>query len=193
MGNEDNRAAILRTAEDLFLSRRFDQVTLDEVSKKARVGKGTIYRYFRSKEDLYERIFLAALNDFAGSLEQMSAASESSDKKLYQTARLVVAFDRRHRSLFRALHSEDSRRSLKRPRLHGELHKRRRAIVKHIAGVIRDGQHSGDLRSDIEPADAAGMLLALTREAPRRAMSCGSRSIPVKKVIGLFLNGIRRQ
>ncbi len=51
--NKDKRQQIMLAAERLFLGRPFHEVTTDQVAHEAHVGKGTIYRYFKSKDDLF--------------------------------------------------------------------------------------------------------------------------------------------
>jgi TetR/AcrR family transcriptional regulator of autoinduction and epiphytic fitness len=46
------RSQILRTAIELFSQRGLGAVTIDEVAAAADVGKGTIYNYFATKEDI---------------------------------------------------------------------------------------------------------------------------------------------
>jgi len=46
------RAQILSAAIDLFSRRGLDAVTMDEIAAAADVGKGTIYNYFATKEDI---------------------------------------------------------------------------------------------------------------------------------------------
>jgi AcrR family transcriptional regulator len=46
------RSQILSTAIDLFSRRGLDAVTIDEIAAAADVGKGTIYNYFATKEDI---------------------------------------------------------------------------------------------------------------------------------------------
>ena len=46
------RSLILSTAIDLFSRRGIDAVTIDEIAAAADVGKGTIYNYFATKEDI---------------------------------------------------------------------------------------------------------------------------------------------
>jgi len=41
--------------EKLFTSRRFHKITVDDVAQAAQVGKGTIYRYFQNKDDLFSQ------------------------------------------------------------------------------------------------------------------------------------------
>jgi AcrR family transcriptional regulator len=46
------RTHILSTAIDLFARRGLDAVTIDEIAAAADVGKGTVYNYFSTKEDI---------------------------------------------------------------------------------------------------------------------------------------------
>src|ERR1035437_6689029 len=46
------RSRILSTAIDLFWAHGLDAVTIDEIAAAADVGKGTIYNYFATKEDI---------------------------------------------------------------------------------------------------------------------------------------------
>ena len=45
--------AILDAAADLFARRPFHEVRLEEIAANAKVGKGTVYLYWTSKEDVY--------------------------------------------------------------------------------------------------------------------------------------------
>ena len=49
--------SILKAAKDLFLHFGFKKTAVDDIARKARVAKGTIYNYFRSKEELFQKVF----------------------------------------------------------------------------------------------------------------------------------------
>jgi AcrR family transcriptional regulator len=53
----DKRSAILAAALELFGERGFHGTAVPAVAERAGVGAGTIYRYFKSKEDLVNAIF----------------------------------------------------------------------------------------------------------------------------------------
>ena len=46
------REVILNAAAELFAGRDYASVQVEEVAKRAGVGKATLYRYFPSKEEL---------------------------------------------------------------------------------------------------------------------------------------------
>ncbi len=50
--NEQTMNRIFDSAENLFSKKDFHEVKMEEIAKNANVGKGTIYTYFKSKEDL---------------------------------------------------------------------------------------------------------------------------------------------
>ena len=64
------RARILDAAMRLFSDRGIDAVTIDQIASSADVGKGTIYNYFRTKED----IVVAFMADFEREVQAKLAA-----------------------------------------------------------------------------------------------------------------------
>jgi TetR/AcrR family transcriptional regulator len=55
---DKKRKAIIGAAEDLFFSRGYDNVSLDNIAKKADLGRSTIYLYFENKEELFFAIVI---------------------------------------------------------------------------------------------------------------------------------------
>src|SRR5450755_2194892 len=51
--DENKRKLIVQTAIRLFSEQPFHRVRLDDVAEAAGVGKGTVYIYFKNKEELY--------------------------------------------------------------------------------------------------------------------------------------------
>lgn len=62
------RQAILDAALDLFAANGFAATRLDEVAEKAGVAKGTIYLFFKDKEDLFQQIVIGAVSPILASL-----------------------------------------------------------------------------------------------------------------------------
>lgn len=64
---------ILSAAISLFEGPHWEQVTVEQISKKADIGKGTIYKHFSCKEEIYAHIALGfnkRLMDISRSVEQ---------------------------------------------------------------------------------------------------------------------------
>ncbi|HEX5939737.1 MAG TPA: TetR/AcrR family transcriptional regulator [Dehalococcoidia bacterium] len=54
----EKREAVMAAALDLFASRTFDRTSMPGLAERASVGPGTIYRYFASKEELGNAVYL---------------------------------------------------------------------------------------------------------------------------------------
>jgi|PlaIllAssembly_1097288.scaffolds.fasta_scaffold258209_1 AcrR family transcriptional regulator len=54
---ENQREGILEVAEDLFIQRGIEQITIGEIAKASRLTRATIYKYFTNKEQIAQEIF----------------------------------------------------------------------------------------------------------------------------------------
>ena len=54
---EEKRRAILRSALAVFSRKGYERATISDIAGEARIGKGVVYDYFRSKEDLFADLF----------------------------------------------------------------------------------------------------------------------------------------
>lgn len=55
---------IIHAARDVFAMRGFSSSTLEEIADRAEFGKGTLYNYFQSKEELFETVIADAVDEF---------------------------------------------------------------------------------------------------------------------------------
>ena len=61
---------ILKAALSLFEGPHWEQVTVEQISKKAEIGKGTVYKHFASKEEIYAYITLAFTEKLFATFEE---------------------------------------------------------------------------------------------------------------------------
>jgi AcrR family transcriptional regulator len=71
----ERRDAILAAALDEFSIRGFEAARLDDVARRAGVAKGTIYLYFRDKENLFQELVRTMLTPVVGTIEAMGEAN----------------------------------------------------------------------------------------------------------------------
>src|SRR5882762_5053310 len=82
------RQLIAATAAKLFATRPYHKVKLDDVAAAAGVGKGTLYIYFKSKEDLY---FWLIYDAFSQVVEKLETRLGHGELPAMQSLRLIVA------------------------------------------------------------------------------------------------------
>jgi len=58
-----NKELILNTAEKLILKNGFEQVTLSDIAKRLSVSHVALYKYYRNKEELFEKLALRWLEE----------------------------------------------------------------------------------------------------------------------------------
>jgi AcrR family transcriptional regulator len=64
LDNDQRRAQLLTLARIAFSDRAYDDVSIDDLAREAKISKGLLYHYFPTKRDLY----VAGLREIAGEL-----------------------------------------------------------------------------------------------------------------------------
>lgn len=64
LGTLERREQLLAAGRVLFLSRRYDQVSMDDVAAEAGVSKGLVFHYFSTKRELYVALVKEAAVEF---------------------------------------------------------------------------------------------------------------------------------
>lgn len=191
MGKPEKERRIVRAAERLFTRRRFHEVKMDDVSRVAGVGKGTIYRYFKDKDDLFLRVVTSGFGELCGLLEETASGDLPFRAQLTGVVSHICDFFVRRRPLMRVMHSEHARLAAAKGAMRGAWTRRRRKLTRVVSEVVRRGAACGEVRRDI-PADAlAAYLLSMLRSHLRRDRPARSRRRIVAEVIEVFLHGAK--
>jgi AcrR family transcriptional regulator len=83
---EESRRRILDAARGVFFEQGFEAANLDEVARIAAVAKGTIYRYFESKAELYVSVLARNADVFVERMEQTVDASLDPETQIRRIA-----------------------------------------------------------------------------------------------------------
>ncbi|WP_027953584.1 MULTISPECIES: TetR/AcrR family transcriptional regulator [Halobacillus] len=94
--NRTKREDILDSALKLFAERGFDATTIPMIAGDARVGAGTIYRYFENKEVLVNTLFQHYVQAFKGMLEEEYPQESSSREQFHHLFQRMVQFTNEH-------------------------------------------------------------------------------------------------
>lgn len=141
--DEQKRRAILDVAAKLFATRAFHEVRLDDVAQQARIGKGTVYIYFKSKDDL----FASLIHEGFGTLVEKVQALLKEERKQPAIARIetvvreLAQFAKAYPHFFQLMrdHAEGQKHAVR------DIRKNREQLGKLIAALIRQGIEAGEL------------------------------------------------
>jgi TetR/AcrR family fatty acid metabolism transcriptional regulator len=83
---------MLAAAARLFGTQRFHEVRMDDIAAEAGVGKGTLYRYFRDKDELYLVLLRHMSTQFMERLRAEVARHDTSRRRLEALAAAVIEY-----------------------------------------------------------------------------------------------------
>jgi TetR/AcrR family fatty acid metabolism transcriptional regulator len=85
---------ILGVAARLFATHRFHEARMEDIAAEAGVGKGTIYRYFKDKEDLYLALLSQAAAEFSVRIREAHDRARNPEQQIeFLVEALVSYFD----------------------------------------------------------------------------------------------------
>jgi AcrR family transcriptional regulator len=187
------RERIIQAAFEAVCARGYYETRLDDIARRARVAKGTVYLYFRDKPDLY-------LGIIRWLISQASAIVADTDRQpLKAGAKLTAIYQtwaeklQSYPGALDLIFPEISRNRCNlgrrfRDGILPELHR----LIDSVAQIIRQGIATGEFR----PVEAE--LAALNfLNAFRSGMLVTSRNLPIKsapeQALDLFFYGISRK
>jgi len=157
----DKRDAILRAAIDTFAARGFFNAQVADVARAAGVAAGTVYLYFRGKDDLLVSIFERTMKEAIAEGRGSVSGLEDPVRRLREIARLHLDRLGRDRSLAVVFQIE-LRSSTKFMEQFSATH------LRDYLGIIRDaivdGQAQGVFRREINPTVGAKLVFGALDE-----------------------------
>jgi TetR/AcrR family transcriptional regulator, fatty acid metabolism regulator protein len=185
------RDAILRAAIDVFADRGFFSAQVADIARAAGVAAGTVYLYFKSKDDLLVSIFdrsmregltlgRAAIADFDDPRERLRRLARAHLARLGGDRNLAIVFQVELRQSTKFMERFSS------------------TLLRDYLGLIRDaiadGQRAGIFRTDIKATVAAKIFFgALDEMATNWILSRRRYALETDAdtVVELFVNGAR--
>ena len=154
---EQRRQDIILAAEKVFFSKGIQTATVDEVAEAAELSKGTIYLYFKDREEIIAALFSRGMALLRDMMVEAASKCKGSIKKIRALGKVYLDFAKRHPGHFALM-------------LEKELHRfdvdenRPEAIACIQAGlqlltmlkmILIEGIQEGAIRKDVDPAQLA--------------------------------------
>src|ERR1700689_355580 len=106
VGRRDRADRILDTARDLLLAWGYRRVTIDELARRAGVGKGTIYLHWSSREEVFLAVSAREAAAMADAIVQ-AVRHDPEQLALHRLPRRLFA-EAMNRPVLRALYTRDA-------------------------------------------------------------------------------------
>ena len=155
---EDRRRQILAAAEVCFARHGFHQASMQEICTEADLSPGSVYRYFRSKDDL----IAALIDDNQKETSRLFAAAHKEADVLaallWMAGEVLRDIDRQ---VVGPLHFECTAESVRNPRVAAQVRQADAEAVGELAELLRRGQVAGQIDPTLDPGSTARTLIAL--------------------------------
>lgn len=134
--DEKKRAKILAAAAELFAAHPFHKVLLSDVAEAAGVGKGTLYIYFKGKDDLYLSVLYSGFTQLLDQLRRkMDENEQDAMKNLEAVIREIVRLAYQNPHMFELMRTVPWRQVVR----NAQWNAKRRELEVLIADIIRQG------------------------------------------------------
>jgi AcrR family transcriptional regulator len=148
-----NRERILEVAKQVF-TRRGAAASMDEIAKRAKIGPGTLYRHFPTRDDLLATVYIAEVEKLAAAQRKLSA--ELPPIEALRTWLLVFSdYIAAKKIIAPALNAMTGGPSRVFQRTTQVMQEAANALASHAVAT-------GDLRPDIDPMDLLRAIYGLS-------------------------------
>lgn len=139
----DKKKKIIEALEKIIEHKRFDEVKVEDVSTLAGVGKGTIYRYFTSKEQLYFELSKTGLLELSEKIETLYNNRKETIPFVKEFIKIFTSFGNSRHKIVKAIRDIEDRNIAEFADYKQEVMKIRDSIDQRLSGVICKGQEEG--------------------------------------------------
>ena len=156
-----HRGEILSAAEKVFAAKGFFSTTMSDIAREAEFGTGSLYKYFKSKEDLYVTLIDEKVEEINGPVKAELSRNAAAVERIKKVLGLQFEFFERNRDFFRIYTSERNRFEWTvKDELGKDLHEKMVAYIHLLAGVMKQGIEKGEFKP-LDPMDLAHALVGI--------------------------------
>jgi AcrR family transcriptional regulator len=190
------QAEILKAARELFVSKGFRETTLDEIAHQAEFGKGTLYNYFASKEEIFFAIIDQAVDETISISREAAAGPGGIREKLAIFAQRTIRYVRDNGELLHVIYHELHRGSTpdNAAKLR-ELVRRASGVWGYLAELLQQGMDEGTIRK-CDPTQYVILIDGMVRGYCFKTFSLDSTpsdedfAKAADQIVSVFLDGI---
>ena len=187
MKGDDKKQKIIKAVERLAKTHTFEELKLDEVARVAKVGKGTLYLYFKDKKELFRQVTLNGLDELCELIEKHAESEVPFNEKLYSVCQAISDFFVRRSSLLILMHEFEVRSGA-----HRELSRNNEKgkILFVLTKIIEQGIAKNLITDSISAKNQAVFLTGLLRTRDWSFKHHEMEVPPVKMAVDIFLKGV---
>ena len=150
------RQRILDVAILVIAEKGLHDTRISDIARQAGIAYGLVYHYFKNKEEILDTIFDERWGAFIEAVREIASSDQPVGEKLNSLAHVILSSHRTNPEWVEILLFEIQRTQRM---LAPERRERVGELFQLTAGMLREGQASGELRADLDPSLACFVFL----------------------------------
>jgi AcrR family transcriptional regulator len=206
---ERNRKIIISVAEDVFVRKGFNATSMDDIAAEAQFSKATLYRYFKSKSDIFKNIILNSFREVQKNVTSILERDETASDKLKEYVHFVLSYYQKKENIIRIFFMETCvlekifdidisklhTKAVKIAYVPPELKPVMEQIIDSVSQMIQEGIDNKEF-TRVDPKEASLVLGALIRGLSFRLASFSQEASleeNTELIMNHFLYGVKRK
>ncbi|MBC8033250.1 MAG: TetR/AcrR family transcriptional regulator [Chitinophagaceae bacterium] len=190
---ENRRELILQAAETIMASNGLHGLSIDLIAAETQLAKGTIYLYFKSKEEILSLLSVKARTLLFKEFQKIERRNISNIEKLIAVSKTSYLFYKKNPLYYDLVSLYEVNNQLTET---GEMYQSSENITKLVSGIADRARKDGTLRPDVDPLHITMLLWGMTIGVLQLIKVKGSlikqkMNISEKELFDSFLDTVR--
>lgn len=138
----DRREQIVEAASESFAIYGYKNTTMDQVARLANVGKGTIYTFFKNKEELFNEIVNKLIDEMESAAKEAIDEELSFQENVHQAVYKMLEYRREHQLIIKLF---QEKRDLGTPAVEVMMRRFEDTILAFIEEKVKSAIHRGEI------------------------------------------------
>jgi TetR/AcrR family transcriptional regulator len=164
---EQRRIEILDAAERVFFSKGLKNATMDEVAEEAELSKGTIYLYYKNRDELFLGLIFRGMQIMNDMFKKAIQGKGTGLEKTFRIGQAYLKFAKEFPDYYNALsHFRLDELEYENAECQGSVACQCSDFghnsLEILSNIIKEGIGDGSIRSDIDPGQTSTILYGMT-------------------------------
>lgn len=139
------RVTIIEVAMSLFKQQGFHETSMEQIADQSDISKATLYKYFEVKEAIIAAYWQEEIKNSKDELQQIISGNSDTRSRLETAFRVYMQHIMQSRELYE-IYIGYRMAHIAKPHINEKL---RSGVAENAAAIIKVGQESGEIRTDI--------------------------------------------
>jgi len=160
---EQRRNAIIDAAQALFFAKSYDEITIEAIAEKAQLAKGTVYLYFKSKEEVYSAVALRGARILNRLMKQKISGKRNGLEKAFATGEAYFQFFKHYPQYFKVFSEAADLDLCNEYKTSQDLFDVSFENLEIVLDSVVEGEKDGSIKPDLDPRLTAIFLIQSTK------------------------------